>query len=84
MRLAADWIAAMCDDVREALSAEHDGESPVLGGWELRRHLRHCQQCRRFADNVDRIDELFFRSQSGPAGSSGRRRMTVVGPGDDA
>ncbi|MDQ3988150.1 MAG: zf-HC2 domain-containing protein [Actinomycetota bacterium] len=56
-----------CDHVRESLSAMLDGEPSTLAPDVIDRHLGSCPGCRRWHDDVARINR---RATLGPAGDA--------------
>jgi predicted anti-sigma-YlaC factor YlaD len=58
-----------CDEVREALSARHDGEDPGLGWSAVRSHLEGCPGCRRYhaALGEPALQPVRLRAEGPPA-----------------
>jgi predicted anti-sigma-YlaC factor YlaD len=62
-----------CTSIREALSAQLDGEEPGIDGEILRRHLASCAACRAFVDETRFLqDALRFARLPPPAGLGSR------------
>lgn len=47
-----------CDLVREALSAQLDGEDPLLPSRRVASHVARCEECRRFAARLPVLDPM--------------------------
>ncbi|MFA9431641.1 zf-HC2 domain-containing protein [Egicoccus sp. AB-alg2] len=55
-----------CEQVREALSAAHDGEA-VPAGRPVDAHLAGCEGCASFAASLDRLDDRVLAARALPA-----------------
>ena len=59
-----------CEQWREAVSAEMDGEDPAVGPEALAPHARTCADCRRFAEAIGALEALPAPRAPEPAGRS--------------
>ncbi|MFT4082612.1 MAG: copper resistance protein CopC [Nocardioides sp.] len=53
-----DLAGVRCEQIREALSAAHDGESPPLDRRTMTRHLAECRECAAFAASLPGLSAL--------------------------
>ena len=61
-----------CDQCREAVSAQMDGEDTGVAADVLAAHLRTCRQCRAFATGLHRLDDAL------PAGPPAPDRSDAI------
>lgn len=47
-----------CNQVTQHASAYLDGELPVLTRWRVRLHLKMCEHCRRFVEQLRLTEQL--------------------------
>jgi anti-sigma factor RsiW len=47
-----------CEEIRQQLSAYHDGELDAGESDEVQDHLRLCADCARYRDDLEEIDSL--------------------------
>ena len=53
-----DWWGMGCDDCREAISAQLDGEEPPGEAAAVAAHLEGCPSCRAYAERAARVTRL--------------------------
>lgn len=55
-----------CDQIREAHSAQLDGEDPGLAGAAVDAHLQGCRGCRAWIDGLTSVQRLARLRVAGP------------------
>lgn len=75
------WIARTegipCERMREAISAEIDGEAPGIRGKDVRFHLAHCEDCFRFQTESRALGWQVNLQISRPVPADVKERLTI-------
>src|SRR5580692_9558613 len=66
-----------CESMREAISAEIDGEAPGIRGKDVRFHLAHCEDCLRFQTGSTALDRQVNLQISRPVPADLKERLII-------